>query len=539
MRIKALAVALFVNVVFLGCGGGGGGGDPTPGRSYGFTVTVSGLEARANVFNGINNLQIDGDGTFTFKERIAHGARYNVSVGSAEPWSPSAIVRCTAGAAAMGTATADVSVPITCTSIAVFSAADGDGDQELWATDGSRAWRVADINPGGSSDPHGMTTYGGWVYFSANDGVHGFEPWRTDGETAVLVRDLAPYAGYHSYPSEFVFFWGELYFSAYDPYGSHRRLWKTDGTRDGTVPVMEGDELVDPQHLRVIGEGLEQELYFAADGAEGVELWKTDGTERGTVRVADICPGTCSSNPSGFTALGRWTYFGAWDEAGAAIWRTDGTTTARVGASSIDGFPGPPLTKLGDELYYWADDGARLWKTDGTAEGTRLVTSPDAPEGFPSATRLGVLDETLFFQTIDETGLSVWKLAAGETAPVLVKSGLLEEPYTCYTTRLPFTPYRGEVYFKATDGTHGCELWKSDGTEGGTTLLADLHPEGHAAAWDLTIVNGRLLFGARATGALSEPGVRLWATDGSAAGTSVVSEAEFCGFSGGGVSGDC
>ena len=36
-----------------------------------------------------------------------------------------------------------------------------------------------------------------------------------------------------------------------------------------------------------------------------------------------------------------------------------------------------------------------------------------------------------------------------------------------------------EVLFQADDGTHGDELWKSNGTSGGTAMVKDIDPGSH------------------------------------------------------------
>lgn len=78
------------------------------------------------------------------------------------------------------------------------------------------------------------------------------------------------------------------------------------------------------------------------------------------------------------------------------------------------------------------------------------------------------------------------------------------------------TKFNGKLFFSATDGTTGQELWVSDGTESGTHLFKDINPSGSSNPIELKVCNGKLYFQAAADGGTT-PG--LWISDGTEAGT--------------------
>ncbi len=74
------------------------------------------------------------------------------------------------------------------------------------------------------------------------------------------------------------------------------------------------------------------------------------------------------------------------------------------------------------------------------------------------------------------------------------------------------------AYFVADDGLHGMELWRSDGTGGGTYLVKDLET-GIASSFifNITGLNGKIYFSA-----ITSSGSGVWVSDGTAAGTELL-----------------
>lgn len=157
-------------------------------------------------------------------------------------------------------------------------------------------------------------------------------------------------------------------------------------------------------------------------------------------------------------------------------------------------------------------NGVELWKSNGTKEGTVLVKDIVGGVGSSNPYHLTNVNGKLFFTAeTAATGRELWKSDGTAAGTVLVKD---IKPGTGYGISFLlhdlFVNVNGTLFFTADNGVNGRELWKSNGTEGGTVRVMDIWEGSLDSRIDeLTVVNGTLFFVAND----GKTGPNLWKSD--------------------------
>jgi ELWxxDGT repeat protein len=402
-----------------------------------------------------------------------------------------------------------------------FIANDQINGKQLWKSNGSinNAALVKVIRPGGNNLINQLTGVGNLVFFEAHDGTHGLELWRSNGTAAgtFMAKDMTTGPGSTSgygaaHITDMYAVYGKLYFVGFgnDPY---RRLWVSDGTSAGTFSLTEQSDVGFTWGSHMI-RPFKGEAYFAGLAAEEIgydffyktDLWKTDGTVAGTVKVKS---NVSDYEAGGFLSVPTPThlYFMGY----GAIWKSDGTPG---GTELIRGFvpvasSSPAhLTDVDGTLFFEAAapySQRTLLKSNGTHETTqRLIGNTN------SATELTNINGTLYFTANEEP----WK-----SNGTLEGTELIEDiSPTMGSNPSMYTLMNGLTYFSASASGAPLNLWKTDGTNVGTTLVKD--PSGFINPRELITVGNKLFFLA----SNASVGEELWVTNGTPAGTMLVKD---------------
>jgi ELWxxDGT repeat protein len=280
-----------------------------------------------------------------------------------------------------------------------------------------------------------------------------------------LVTDINPTGG--SLPERLLPVDDKIFFVANDGVAGEE-LWVADGTTSHLVKDIQPG--IAGSRIGWMG-WLNGKLYLNADdGINGGELWVTDGTEAGTSLFADIEPGFLGSEPSNFSFYNNHLVFVVTVNSTYQIWISDGTTAGTHTLSSQISVPASAtkpfvFAEYNGKLVFGV--GNQLWSSDGTAAGT-------AP----------------FYSSLFVSSMMEWN---------------------------------GKLYLGAQDAAHGSELWVSDGTAAGTTLFKELRAGTPGSDPQWFFPAGNILY----FKAFNNNKYSLWKTDGTVAGTQIVSPNAF------------
>jgi ELWxxDGT repeat protein len=386
-----------------------------------------------------------------------------------------------------------------------FTADEPSSGREPWVSDGTSLGTemLADVCPGDcSSNPVFRGSLGALLLFTDESG----RLWRSDG-TRDGTFALADHA------ESFAFLAGAAFFPVCDD--SSCQLWRTGGTIAGTrvfAPLGAGRS--DRDAFQGLAAGRKM-FWVRSSPSAATGLWVSDGVTGGVTAALPLPAGARR-----FTAAGGRLFFLARQDQGEELWTSDGTT---AGTGPLSQFAPPAPFEAGLALkagasgvYFAADDGVHgveIWKSDGTEAGTVRVTALAPLQPFPPHLDPAQIEEVgsrLAVITFD--AVSGYRLFAsgGSPASTVSLGTMAVSPFT------GLLEAGGRIYFRADDGVHGYELWSTDGRPAGTAMVRDVCP----GPCDSQLTRPQAL-GSGVVFLASDPvhGPQVWTSDGTAAGT--------------------
>jgi LPXTG-site transpeptidase (sortase) family protein len=395
--------------------------------------------------------------------------------------------------------------------------------------------RVSDIEVKGDGvNPDEIGVIGTTVFFSGTDGTHGVELWKSEPPytSAVEVGDIDPEGD--SFPKYFASIGDALFFQAKDNKTGFE-LWKTLPPYTSATQVVDlnpGSPGSNPAYLTNIG----WILFFAGNDSSGTDVWKVEPPydTAHTTRVSQTFPGNGNDGHAAhLIVLENTLFFSATDGTstdpkgvplGYQLWKSTTPytpdTTVEVNDLKAIGFGGDPgqFTVVEDKLFFTATtpgSGKELHYTIAPYDTVHTYRVFDLAFGPASsnAEHFAVIGDKLFFSAVNinnnafstSNGYQIWRATApfhdeDPVATINPEGSSFPHNITAIGTSL---------YFSATDGVYGAELYKSDPPYKyySTNRIADINPGSKGSDPNYFTAIGNTLFFAATT---QEDGRELW-----------------------------
>ncbi len=420
--------------------------------------------------------------------------------------------------------------------ICYFTAKEGAAGNALWRSDGTTAgtYKLA------AGDIYYIVATNGKIIFSNYSTTPGL--WVSDGTVAGThqVLTVVP-AGLGSFtPANLIDVNGTVYFSIRGN-NYNDQLWKTDGTEGGTVLVK---DLYDADWTKA-GSGIsnltavEDKVYFTAmipgqNYQFSNYLWTSDGTTANTYQITDevvevmqMVGGTSADGQTVVYFTGSYSY----NRYGQRyLWVTNGhmgNAAIATGNNDVNIYQWNRILNVNNVLYFSGYANTQSYQTTNLYKYDIAAANGITPvkllnTGMNEYGRYSLLNYfgndangQIFFTVYDAptNKNQFWKTDGTSLGNTLLKDNLF-----AYN----INPVGNEIYFYGSDSTGGGELWKSNGTAGGTVQIKDINPGVNSSSPSyITYSQGSSVFFSANDG---QKGIELWKSNGTAAGTALVKD---------------
>jgi len=240
-------------------------------------------------------------------------------------------------------------------------AKDG-ANSQIWKYDGVNSpIKVTNERDGGFFNPFYPVVDNDRTWLKGITSYDKYQLCLFDGDTVISLTNNSVTAAYNN---DGILFNNGFLFTGVDE-DKDKELWFSDGTIEGTAPVLDLDtaDSSSPAELTVYND----EAYFTAVIDGKTQIWKTDATAEGTMLVYDP---TDTIEIENLNVIQSSLVFTAEYLSGTALYKI---TDTEVEMLAVVGDSPEDFYEHDDLLFFVAGDS--LWSTEGTALSTKAVAA--------------------------------------------------------------------------------------------------------------------------------------------------------------------